>query len=228
MQEGTYSFDQLSDKLKEEAIERNRDINVFDDWHDWVIDGFKEDLAEEGVEVDDVQYSGFYSQGDGASFTGEVTDMKHFLVKALGMKQFSDEELEDLPEDIKEKVRGFIDSLTIAFNKKYGSRYSHENTCQTDVWCEILDNAFYDEEYPDGKIYFTNRVLVGEPIVFMDLDQEQEKIDQAAEDWRLNKCRDLYRDLEREYDGLQSDEAVAETLETNGSEFEVNGNGDLI
>lgn len=227
MQEGTYSFDQLSDKLKEEAIERNRDINVFDDWHDYVIDGFKEDLAEEGVEVDDVQYSGFYSQGDGASFTGEVTDMKHFLVKALGMKQFSDEELEDLPEDIKEKVRGFIDTLTISFNRK-SSRYSHENTCETNTWSEIVHSTHYEDEYPEYKIYLTNRVLVGEPIVFMDLEKEEEKIDQAAEDWRLDKCRELYRDLEREYDGLQSDETVAETLETNGMEFEVDKDGDLI
>ena len=228
MQAGTYTFDELSDKLKEEAIEANRDINTHYDWHENVIEGFHQDLSEMGVEDVDVQYSGFYSQGDGASFTGRVEDMKLFLVKTLGMTQYSDDELGELPVAVKEKVLGFIDSLTIAFNRKHGSRYSHESTCQADVWCEILNNAFYDEEYPDGKIHFTDRVLTGDPIVFMDIEHEVAKIDDAAEEWRSGKCKELYRDLETEYDYLQSDDAVAGTLESNGTEFEVDEDGDLV
>jgi hypothetical protein len=227
MQAGTYTFDELSDRLKEEAIFRNRDINTQHDWHENVIEGFHQDLSEMGVEDVDVQYSGFYSQGDGASFTGKVEDMKLFLVKTLGMTQYSNDELDELPVAVKEKANGFIDSLTIAFNRN-SSRYYHEKTCQADTWCEILDNAFYDEEYPDGKIRFTDRVLTGEPIVFMDLEHEVAKIDDAAEEWRSGKCKELYRDLETEYDYLQSDESVAETLESNGTEFEVDEDGDLI
>ena len=228
MEEGTYTFDQLSDKLKEEAIEANRDINVYDDWHDPVIEGFQEDLREMGVEEVKVEYSGFYSQGDGASFTGGVQDIKKFLVKTLGMTQYSDKELDELPDSIKEKVEGFIDSLTIAFNRKYGSRYSHANTCQTDFWCEILNNVFYDEEYPNGKIYLTDRVITGNPLVFMDLQEEVDKIEKAAEEWRSEQCQELYSSLEKEYDYLQSDEAVAETLESNGTEFEVDEDGELV
>jgi hypothetical protein len=228
MEEGTYTFDQLSDKLKEEAIEANRDINVYHDWHDPVIEGFQEDLSEMGVEEVKVEYSGFYSQGDGASFTGGVQDIKKFLVKTLGMTEYSDEELDELPESIKEKVEGFIDSLTIVFNRKYGNRYSHEKTCQTDFWCEILNNAFYDEEYPNGKIYLTDRVITGNPLVFMDLQEEVDKIEKAAEEWRSEQCQELYSSLEKEYDYLQSDEAVAETLESNGTEFEVDEDGELV
>jgi len=228
MQAGTYTFDELSDRLKEEAIEANRDINTYHDWHEYAIEEFKSDLADEGVSVDDVQFTGFYSQGDGASFTGKVENMKLFLTKTLGMAEYSDEELDELPAAVKDKVDGFIDSLTIAFNRKYGSRYYHENSCQVDTWCEILNNAFYDEEYPEGKIYFTDRVVTGEPIVFMDLEHEVAKIDEAAEEWRSNQCRELYRSLEREYDSLQSDEAIAETLESNGTEFEVDEDGELV
>jgi len=228
MQAGTYTFDELSDPLKEEAIEANRDINVYHDWHEYVIEEFKEDLDDMGVGGVEVEYSGFYSQGDGASFTGKVEDTKLFLTKTLGMTQYSNEELDELPVAVKEKVREFIDSLTIAFNRKYGSRYSHENTCQTDTWCEILRNVGYDDEYPDGKIHFTDRVVTGDPIVFMDLDHEVSKIDDAAEEWRLNQCRELYDSLENEYDLLQSDEAIAETLESNGTEFEVDEDGELV
>jgi len=228
MQAGTYTFDELSDRLKEEAIEANRDINTYHDWHEFVIEEFQEDLDDMGVGDVEVEYSGFYSQGDGASFTGKVEDMKLFLTKTLGMTQYSNEELDELPTAVKEKANGFIDSLTIAFNRKYGSRYSHENTCQADTWCEILHNVGYDEEYPDGKIHFTDRVLTGEPIVFMDLQEEVDKIEKAAEEWRLEQCRELYRSLENEYDSLQSDEAVAETLESNGTEFEVDEDGELV
>jgi len=227
MQEGTYTFDQLSDKLKEVAIDRNRDINVFDDWHEFVIDSFKEDLAEEGVDTDDVQFTGFYSQGDGASFTGHVSNVQIFLVKALGLTQFSDEELADLPAGIKEKVQEFIDTLSISFSRK-SSRYSHENTCEAETHSEIVYSGdYYDDEYPDSKILLINKVGV-DPLVFMDLEEEEQAIDKAAEEWRLDKCRELYRDLEEEYDGLQSDESVADTLEANGMEFEVDEDGELI
>jgi hypothetical protein len=229
MEQGTYTFDQLSDKLQKEAIEANRDINVYDDWHEHVIDGFQEDLGEMGVGDVEVEYSGFYSQGDGASFTGKVEDMKKFLVKTLGMTEYSDEELGELPDSIKEKVEGFIDSLTIAFNRKYGSRYSHENSCQTDSWCEILDNSFYDEEYPEGKIYATRLKRFGlENPVYMDIENEVEKIEKTAEEWRLEKCGELYSSLEKEYDYLQSDEAIAETLESIGTEFKVDEEGELV
>lgn len=227
MQEGTYTFDQLSDKLKEEAIDRNRDINVFGDWHEFVIDRFKEDLAEEGVDTDDVQFTGFYSQGDGASFTGHVSNVQIFLVKALGLTQFSDEEMDDLPAGIKEKVQEFIDTLSINFSRK-SSRYSHENTCETETRSEIVYSGdYYDDEYPDSKILLINKVGV-DPLVFMDLAEEEQAINEAAEEWRLDKCRELYRDLEEEHDGLQSDESVADTLEANGMEFEVDEDGELI
>jgi hypothetical protein len=227
MQAGTYTFDELSDRLKEEAIEANRDINTYHDWHEYVIEGFKGDLADEGVSVDDVQFTGFYSQGDGASFTGEVEDMKKFLVETLSLTEYSDEELAELPADVKEKVEGFIATLTISFNRKE-SRYSHERTCQTDTWCEIVRSTFYEDEYPDYKILLTNRVLTGNPIVFMDLEQEESRIDEIAEEWRLEQCIELYRFLENEYDSLQSDEDVAETLESNGTEFEVDEDGELV
>lgn len=227
MQAGTYSFDQLSDKLKEEAIEANRDINTQYNWYDLVTEGFKEDLAEDGVEVDDVRFSGFYSQGDGASFTGKVGDMQLFLVKTLGMTQYSDEELNGLPGGVKENVKGFIDSLEITF-ERLSSTYSHEMTCQVNTSSEIDGTSYYDDEYPEKKIYLTNRILVGEPIIFMSLEEEEAKIDKEGEDWRVGQCKKLYRDLETEYDYLQSDESVAETLESNGTEFEVDEDGDLI
>jgi hypothetical protein len=40
-------------------------------WEDGVTEGFKEDMEEIGISDIDISYSGFWSQGDGASFTSE-------------------------------------------------------------------------------------------------------------------------------------------------------------
>ena len=42
------------------------------DWWDCIDENFKEDCAKLGVRVDDIVFSGFYSQGDGAAFRGRV------------------------------------------------------------------------------------------------------------------------------------------------------------
>jgi hypothetical protein len=42
------------------------------EWWEDLYDGFGQDCAALGVHVDDITFSGFYSQGDGAAFTGRV------------------------------------------------------------------------------------------------------------------------------------------------------------
>jgi hypothetical protein len=42
------------------------------DWWDDLYADFRTDCAALGVRVDDIQFSGFHSQGDGASFTGRM------------------------------------------------------------------------------------------------------------------------------------------------------------
>jgi len=43
-----------------------------DHWYEGITDGFTERGLERGFDIDDVQWSGFGSQGDGASWTGQV------------------------------------------------------------------------------------------------------------------------------------------------------------
>jgi hypothetical protein len=64
-----YKFEELTGEAKSKALDSLRDINIFDDWFDFVYDDFKDDMKENhGIEVKEIQFSGFYSQGDGASF----------------------------------------------------------------------------------------------------------------------------------------------------------------
>lgn len=81
-----FQFDELAAKTQEKVLEKFRYINVEHDWYEPVYEGFEEIANEYGIEVDDMNFSGFYSQGDGASFTGEISDFKKFAEKT-GLKR---------------------------------------------------------------------------------------------------------------------------------------------
>ena len=76
-----YQFDELSDDAKQKALDNLRYVNVdgaCDDWYKPRIAKFKAKLKTMGFEVDNVRFNGFCSQGDGASFTGEVVNFMEF------------------------------------------------------------------------------------------------------------------------------------------------------
>lgn len=64
-----FSFGELSEAAKKKAIEDSRDINVQHQWWDCVIDDAENVADILGLSDMNVFFSGFYSQGDGASFS---------------------------------------------------------------------------------------------------------------------------------------------------------------
>jgi hypothetical protein len=62
--------------ISESLIDKYRHINVEHvEWWDSEYDCFKQDMAEVGIEVDNIYFSGFWSQGDGACFEGKIDNM---------------------------------------------------------------------------------------------------------------------------------------------------------
>lgn len=57
----------------------------------------------------------------------------------------------------------------------------------------------------------------------MGLDALLNKFEKDADELRKNLSNEIYRELEKEYDGLTSDESVIEALEANYYEFEEDG-----
>jgi hypothetical protein len=216
-EEPKFSFSELSKEAQENAIEELRDINVnYDYWHDDVIDQFKEDMEMLGLSDVEVSYSGFFSQGDGASFTADVSNNEVFMKEALGLE--SDEWL-DMGDGIKPKdeldaLRS--DLLDIGFDTREkltpenfiisivrtSSRYSHENTIEGDVDIEDIPESIEDE-FPFYKY--------------------QDMIQNKVTNWAREKSKNLYRGLEKEYDYLTSDEAVKEAIENNDYMFTEDG-----
>jgi len=218
--EETFSFSELSPTAKKHAIDELRDTNVdYNDWHEPIIEDFENEMEELGLTDVEVQYSGFYSQGDGASFTADVGDPEVFMRMALGIESDkwvnmddhqkpADEELDllrsdllDIGFDSREKLTPENFVINIIRNP---SRYSHENTIEGDVDIENIPESIEDD-FPRHEYIVS--------------------IKNKVTDWARKRSSQLYRDLERYYDELRSDDAVQETIE--GNDYKFTKDGDL-
>lgn len=112
-----YTFEELSPEAKAIALDNYRDLNVDHEWYKYTIDDWKERLSEDGYLDADIHFSGFGSQGDGASFTAQMD-----LVKWISSRpQYT--ELLPLIEE------GDITAII----KRTSRQYSHKNTCSAEV-----------------------------------------------------------------------------------------------
>ena len=212
----TYSFEELSPEAQKHALEEQRDINVdYQGWEDGVTEGFKEDMEEIGISDIDISYTGFWSQGDGASFTSDTIDTRK-LFNAAGIKSTDalnmevenrddeDKEFYDLLDTLEDighldRVRITPEELKVTIERG-SSNYYHENTVSAKI--EIWDE-------PEGW---------EEPGRFI------EDLEKEITNFIRGKCKELYSSLSKEYDYLTSDEAVKETLIDNDYEFDEEGN----
>jgi len=221
----TYSFEELSPEAKENAIEQNRYINTnhlnHNDWHDPIIEGFEEDMKKLGLDDIEVRYTGFYSQGDGASFTAKVVDTDTFLRDALDIKSstefidMGDDEETSKEEDDLRQLMGDLRNIGYDTRKKLDpediylsivevySRYSHEMSIEGDVVTEDLDIGEDDDR---------------------DWDKFHEEMESTLTDWAREESRELYSRLHKYYEELQEDAEVAETLVANDYTFDKEGN----
>ena len=178
------------------AIENYREYN--DIYLDYVIENFTDILKMIGFSDIKVYYSGFYSQGDGASFEGDL-DVDEITIKNIK------EALEYIGEDIElkklltdlYKTTCDIQGLKLRITKN--GNYQHEMTMDIDV-------MEYDKnEYKNKEIYHK----AGEILT----------ICRYLAKW-------LYDKLEKSYEYQDSDEYIFQLLVNN--EYELNEKGEII
>ena len=192
-------------KYSEDFINEHRDINV--NWHDWwdaVYEDFNNICTILGIQLDKREpcFTGFWSQGDGASWAGTYranglslnTPSGYVAIydqaPAAMREHFGDEELHRIADELCLLAR--IYGPVYARVGRSSHHYVHEMSMQIDKW------EFYDEEREEDV---------------------PEEIAEHVESTLLELFRDLarwlYKSLEREHDYLTSDEAVIEALEAN-------------
>ena len=148
------------------------------------------------IEVKDMNFSGFWSQGDGASFTGHVVDNKAFL-------QAHDISEDDYPAI--HRLLAYDGGFSIDITRN-SSRYVHENTVSAEiVAADGFVHILPSDDFRDHIISQWDEELM------LEYDRLQKEVTGIIRDY----CRQLYKSLEDEYDYLTSDEVVWEAIVAN-------------
>lgn len=215
-----YSLEELKQLGNDRAVEKAREWlrqGACDyEWWEYTYEMWTDALKQIGFENAKIAFSGFSSQGDGASFTADVD--KEALITFLSNKI---EPSDSVTFDGKaEDYRGFIVNKCGggAFNPKFSRllwiiddlsfsvyrtshHYSHEGTCA--FGCDSTIGDRHPRTYRLHK-YF---VL-------------------AAEELRRDLCQAIYKSLEEEYEYLNSNEQIDESAAANEYTFDEDGNRD--
>ena len=118
-----YSFDELGETAQAKVIDTMRDLNTDYEWYDFIYDDVKEIGSMLGIEIDNIYFSGFYSQGDGAQFTGSYAYSKG-ASKRLRQHAPQDTELHAISDNLQSIQRKHFYALSATV--KSTGRYSHE------------------------------------------------------------------------------------------------------
>lgn len=184
-----YKFDELSKDVQEKVLDKDRQINVEDDfWWDYDTKAVM-DAENDGFDVKDFNFD-LFRQGSGARIN--IKGVSGKIVKHIYNT--------NSPEYRKIK-RWFREGLLtiVQEDNSYANHYQHENTFTLD-W-DLIDVDYTEE---DEKLLgeFTKNV---EALLKM-------------------RSKQLYKELEENYNYLTTDEAIKETYEANDYEFRKDGN----
>lgn len=132
-----YTFDELSDEAKQVALDRHREINAYDGWWEPIYEGLHDRAEQAGFEVEDIYFSGFWSQGDGAMFT--YKDFNENMLKGFVAQL-------DLSDADKVIILSQADTCGKGIHRGH---YYHEKSCDH---YSTLDSTNPDWEYATDLI----------------------------------------------------------------------------
>ena len=208
-----FKFDQLSDEAKKRALEKNYDWNIDHDWWDSVYEDAIMMGEIIGISIDTrrgskepaIYFSGFSSQGDGAScecsYSYKVGSLKE--LKSSAPARYKDHETKKCVEqEGNVELHRICKALTAVQRKHFYqleakvSTYGHySHSCCTRVTVEHAEDRYRD---------------IG------DAEEEITQLLRDFMDW-------IYSRLEAEHDYLTSDEQIRDSLIANEVEFTEEG-----
>jgi len=192
-----FQFSELNDKAKQHALKWYREVSQHDTfWHECVIDEAKEFGALMGLEIDQIHFTGFWSQGDGACFVGtwRARDVTRANIDALIANAPLDKTLHAIAEQFLKLATDYPFSH---FTTTHCDRYCHENSVDYDF--EVSED---DVAISDAK--------------FQAFEKDMKEASRAFMRW-------IYTQLESDYKHEFSDENMAENIEANEYIFLTDG-----
>ncbi len=193
------SFKELPRIVQDKLVKKFKDNYPGDNWSDDTVSEIESELEEMGYSNIDVSFSGFWSQGDGASFTADLDVLEY--IKYLYNKAIEKGEIPPIYTrliNVLENNHVWIDTCTIIRDRWV--HYVHWNT--TSLYME------YDkDEHITGENWLSTESL---------LEDLRKHI--FAHHQQLNK--EIYSRLEEEYYSITSDDYVREILlDDNDSQY---------
>jgi hypothetical protein len=191
-------FDALPERQRTAILDKHRDWNIDHEWWSSVYAEFIGRMDKQGVYVndDDIHFSGFWSQGDGASFSGAIDDFAAFV--AHHRLEF--------PNLVWVREEG---GLSGAFRVSlWRSYYVHSGGMQTDDWPHITGSDCWAGPSDDMPLLIR---LATEHRVGL-AEKELEEFESTFLQLMRDAADELYSELEKEYEDLTSDESVLDSL----------------
>ena len=198
------TFSELRDSAKERARDESRYVEVeFTDWYEDVYNDFIECAECLGFTVERrfIQFRGFWSQGDGASFAGDFSStgraggmIRRHAAKDKTLHTLADE-LDLLHFEMQLMHNATVYARIYSMGRHVHSGNMDVENCGLIAGCDEIEIS--DELYSELE----TRIL---------------GIARRLADW-------LYEQLEAEHDYLTSDEAVEESFEANEQRFDESG-----
>lgn len=164
------TYEELTEEQKKKVIEKLSDINTDSNWYSANFENYTYTLSLLGFSNVEIEFSGFWSQGDGASFTGRfdvptnkeeqeerlkkaIKDNPNLDLSLFACLSFTQEEIEDGRLDV---------------DRQRWGHYVHENLITTSNesltdFCKDFSRMIYKglEDYHD---YLTSREAIEETI----------------------------------------------------------------
>jgi hypothetical protein len=149
IEETIYTIDELREQFPEvykRVIEKHADINVDHAWYDCIEYDYTEQLEKIGFYDLKIQFSGFYSQGDGASFSGKWYKNSVDLSK-VDIEELYSDKIKQLYYTLLDLTNSCADGF---FNIYRSGHYYHENTMY--IESEFIDEDNEQIPYDEGMI----------------------------------------------------------------------------
>lgn len=145
-----YIIQELTGAGREHALAKLAEWNTDHDWWEYTESDFKRLCALFGLEIEEIQFSGFSSQGDGASFTGSYRHIKGGLA-ALQDEAPTETDLHDAVRALNtiQRSRGY--RLTAAI-ERISHHYSHSLTVRTTAYDSRGDEHLQEVSDAVGEV----------------------------------------------------------------------------
>lgn len=126
-----FKFDELSDEAKEKARDWYRQASAWDDFFsEFVVDDAKAIGELIGIDIENIYWSGFWSQGDGACFEG-TWGFKKNSMKLLKAHAPKDAELHNIAETLAALQKA--NRYQLSASVKHRGHYYHDGCTEIEV-----------------------------------------------------------------------------------------------